>query len=86
MAGTQGSSGRPPDSTAEQTLSFEQARDELAAIVAQLEAGGLGLEESLRLWQRGEDLVRLCQTWLDQAQASIARAISAVEDEAQPSR
>lgn len=63
----------------EPTLPFELARDELAAIVTQLEAGGLGLEDSLRLWQRGEELVGVCQTWLDQAQASIARAIATVE-------
>lgn len=65
-------------------LPFEQARDELTAIVAELEAGGLGLEESLRLWQRGEELVRICQRWLDQAQASIAQALAAVEDDTDP--
>lgn len=66
------------------TLPFEQARDELTAIVAELESGGLGLEESLRLWQRGEELVRICQRWLDQAQASIAKALAAVEDDTDP--
>ncbi len=35
---------------------YESARDELAAVVAKLEAGGLTLEESLSLWERGEEL------------------------------
>ena len=42
-------------------LSYEAARDELIAIVAKLEAGGLGLEESLKLWERGEAVAALCQ-------------------------
>lgn len=73
------------DGLLEADLPFEQARDQLAAIVTQLETGGLGLEESLRLWQRGEELVGICQTWLNQAQASIAKAIAAVESDAQSS-
>lgn len=46
-------------------LSYEAARDELIAIVAKLEAGGLGLEESLKLWERGEAVAAICQEWLD---------------------
>ena len=38
------------------TSSYEQARDELASVVAQLESGGLSLDESLTLWERGEHL------------------------------
>ncbi|MFM8351738.1 MAG: exodeoxyribonuclease VII small subunit [Actinomycetales bacterium] len=79
MASAKGSTHAESEPTPEPTLPFELARDELAAIVTQLEAGGLGLEDSLRLWQRGEELVGVCQTWLDQAQASIARAIATVE-------
>ena len=37
-------------------LSYEQARDELISIVAQLEGGQIGLEASMTLWQRGEAL------------------------------
>ena len=37
-------------------LGYEQARDELAEVVKQLEAGGLSLEDSLALWERGEAL------------------------------
>ena len=50
---------------------YEQARDELATVVASLEAGGLTLEESLRLWERGEDLARICQEWLDGARRQV---------------
>jgi exodeoxyribonuclease VII small subunit len=53
-------------------LSFEVARDELAQIVNTLEQGGLSLEESLALWERGETLAATCQTWLDAARARLA--------------
>ena len=46
-------------------LSYEAARDELVAIVAKLEAGGLGLEESLKLWERGEALAAIWQERLE---------------------
>jgi exodeoxyribonuclease VII small subunit len=46
-------------------LSYEAARDELIAIVAKLEAGGLGLEESLKLWERGEAAAAICQDRLE---------------------
>ena len=46
-------------------LSYEAARDELIAIVAKLEAGGLGLEESLKLWERGEAVAAICQERLE---------------------
>ncbi|MFI8593620.1 exodeoxyribonuclease VII small subunit [Microbacterium sp. NPDC078428] len=46
------------------TLSFEQARDELQRVVAQLEQGSPTLEESLQLWERGEALAQRCEEWL----------------------
>jgi len=66
----------------EQPLGFEAARDELAEVVRQLEAGGTTLEESLRLWERGEELANICQAWLDQARAKLdaARQPSAAGD------
>jgi exodeoxyribonuclease VII small subunit len=54
--------------------SYEQARDELADIVRQLEAGGVSLEQSLALWERGEALAKICQEWLDGAKAKLAAA------------
>ena len=62
-------------------LSYEQARDELASVVATLEAGGVGLEESLKLWERGEELAAICQQWLDGARAKLETAKSQVEAE-----
>lgn len=55
-------------------IPYEKARDELAEIVEQLEGGEVGLEESLKLWERGEELVKVCQEWLDGAKARIAKA------------
>jgi exodeoxyribonuclease VII small subunit len=53
------------------SLSYEQARDELVDLVARLENGSVGLEESMGLWQRGEALATHCSTWLDHAEARI---------------
>ncbi|HVT65761.1 MAG TPA: exodeoxyribonuclease VII small subunit [Mycobacteriales bacterium] len=58
----------------EKPLSYEQARDELAEVVRQLEAGGSTLEESLALWERGEALAKICQERLDGAQARLDAA------------
>lgn len=55
-------------------LSYEQARDELVGIVAQLEGGQVPLEESMTLWHRGEALAAHCTAWLDDAQSRIADA------------
>ena len=49
----------------EQELSYEAAREELVETVRRLEAGGTTLEESLALWERGEQLATICQQWLD---------------------
>jgi exodeoxyribonuclease VII small subunit len=64
-------------------LSYEQARDELAIIVQRLESGGASLEESLALWERGEQLAAICQAWLDGAKAKVdaAQAKDAASDE-----
>lgn len=52
-------------------LGYEQARDELVDIVARLESGQAGLEESMRLWERGEALAAHCGRWLDAAEARV---------------
>ena len=46
---------------------YEEAREELAGVVSALEKGGLTLEESLALWERGEELAAICETWLSAA-------------------
>jgi len=65
----------------EQPLSYEAAREELLDVVRQLEAGGLPLEKSLALWERGEELAQICQNWLDGARARLsARRPSELSD------
>lgn len=62
-------------------LSYEQAREELMNVVNQLETGGVPLEASLALWERGEALAAHCENWLngvserlDQARAHVEKA------------
>lgn len=62
-------------------LGYEEARDELVAVVRRLEAGGATLEESLALWERGEELARVCRTWLEGARARLDAALAAPEGE-----
>jgi exodeoxyribonuclease VII small subunit len=59
---------------ADQELSYEQAREELMRVVQRLESGGAPLDESLALWERGEQLATICQQWLDGAKAKIDAA------------
>jgi exodeoxyribonuclease VII small subunit len=60
-------------------LSYEEARDALAEIVESLESGQSTLEESLALWERGEELAKICQQWLDGAKAKLTAAKSESE-------
>ena len=53
------------------SIGYEQARDELLDVVRRLEAGGLALEESLTLWERGEQLADICEQWLAGARARL---------------
>ncbi|MEV0635266.1 exodeoxyribonuclease VII small subunit [Streptomyces sp. NPDC050619] len=68
-------------SKADEALGYEQARDELIEVVRRLEAGGTTLEESLALWERGEELAKVCRRWLEGARARLDAAL-AQEDEA----
>ncbi|WP_020499279.1 exodeoxyribonuclease VII small subunit [Sciscionella marina] len=65
----------------EPELDYESARDQLAEVVAKLEAGGLSLEDSLALWERGEALAALCERHLAGAQERVDAALSVVVDE-----
>ena len=58
-----------------QRPAYEQARDELTELVKRLEAGGLTLEQSLALWERGERLAVICEEWLEGARARLAAAM-----------
>ena len=53
---------------------YEEARAELEDVVRRLETGGVALEESLKLWERGEQLARYCQDWLDGARRRLDAA------------
>lgn len=66
----------PPGEAPPEPAGYEQARDELAAIVSRLETGGTTLEESLALWERAEELAALCQRWLDGARARLEQAMA----------
>lgn len=63
-------------SKTEEALGYEQARDELIEVVRRLEAGGTTLEESLALWERGEELAKVCRRWLDGARARLDAALA----------
>ncbi len=65
---------------AEPQLSYEEARDELTTVVRQLESGGLTLKESLALWERGEQLAKTCEQWLEGARARLAVAMADGDD------
>jgi len=67
------------------TLSYEQARDELLRVVNALEQGSSTLEESLALWERGEELARRCEEWLIGAKARLDAARARQLDPASPS-
>jgi exodeoxyribonuclease VII small subunit len=78
-AGTTGSAaGRAADPAAGKAARppYEQARDELTELVKRLEAGGLTLEQSLQLWERGEQLAAICEEWLEGARARLATALA----------
>lgn len=64
--------------------SYESARDELLSIVRRLEAGGSSLQESIELWERGEQLAKRCQEFLDGARRRIAPADDTATTEASP--
>lgn len=61
------------------TLTYEQARDELVTIVQSLEAGTASLDESVSLWERGEALAARCEQWLVGARARLEAARKTAE-------
>jgi len=70
----------------QQALSYEAARDELAEVVRRLETGGTTLEESLTLWERGEELATTCQQWLEGARDRLDAVRATVVGQDPPSR
>jgi exodeoxyribonuclease VII small subunit len=72
--------------TNDRPSSYEQDRAELEDVVHKLEMGGVPLEESLALWERGEALAKQCQDWLDGARRRLDAARDAPETTAGVSR
>ena len=75
-------SGTSQSSAGVASLSFEQARDELVRVVAELEQGSPTLEHSLALWERGEALAERCEEWLMGAKRRLEGARSNATDAA----
>ncbi len=61
-------------------LDYEQAREELAAVVRTLETGGLSLDESVALWERGELLARRCMAQLAGARERVDAVLRTAAD------
>jgi exodeoxyribonuclease VII small subunit len=72
--------------TDRESLSYEQARDELIGVVRRLESGGLTLEQSLDLWERGEKLAAICSEWLDGARARLTAVMAARDTTEEPTK
>jgi len=60
----------------DEELTFEQARAELEQIVRKLEDGQTSLDESLQLWERGEQLHALCLARLNQAEVRVSELLA----------
>ena len=57
-------------------LSYEQARDELVEVVKILELGQMSLDESLRYWERGEELAAYCERYLNGASERVEKVLA----------
>jgi exodeoxyribonuclease VII small subunit len=62
-------------------LGYEQARDELIEVVQQLEQGGLDLDTSLELWERGEELAKRCEQHLAGARKKVEDALASKDQD-----
>ena len=58
---------------------FESAQRELEQIVQRLESGDAALDEAIALWERGEELYKLCVGKLDSAQGKIEELSARIE-------
>ncbi|OBJ67882.1 exodeoxyribonuclease VII small subunit [Mycobacterium sp. 1274756.6] len=75
--------GETPDASARamSELGYEDCRDELIDVVRRLEEGGLSLDESLALWERGEALAKRCEEHLAGARQRVAEALGDAESD-----
>ena len=61
-------------------MTFEEAERELQQIVERLESGTVPLDDAIALWERGEELYRLCRERLDAAQGKVDDLARRVEE------
>jgi exodeoxyribonuclease VII small subunit len=61
-------------------VTFEEAEKELQQIVERLESGSVPLDDAVALWERGEELYRLCRERLDAAQGKVEELAKRVEE------
>jgi len=62
-------------------LGYEEARDELIEVVQQLEQGGLDLDASLKLWERGEELAKRCEQDLAGARKRVEDVLASRDED-----
>ncbi len=72
---------QPEEATPISRLGYEKCRDELVEVVRLLEQGGLDLDASLALWERGEQLAKRCEEHLAGARKRVADALAAGEQD-----
>ncbi len=69
-----------PNLTPISQMGYEEARDELIEVVQLLEQGGLDLDSSLKLWERGEELAKHCEKQLAGARKRVEDALAGGDD------
>jgi exodeoxyribonuclease VII small subunit len=72
---------KPEETRPISELGYEECRDELIEVVRLLEQGGLDLDSSLKLWERGEELARRCEEHLAGARKRIEDALASRDDD-----
>lgn len=80
-AAEQEDNGQAQSITPISELGYEQCRDELIEVVRLLEQGGLDLETSLKMWERGEQLAKRCEEHLAGARKRVEDALAVERDE-----
>lgn len=63
-----------------ESMTYEQARDELTKVLNHLEAGSVTLDQSMALWERGEVLAQKCEQWLAGARAKLDAVLKDKKD------
>lgn len=75
-----------PNANPTDGLTYEQAVDELESIIQRIESGDIGLEDSIRHYERGSALLKHCRTILGQAEQRIQTLDAAALEDEQPNK